>query len=41
MELTRQGVIMSRLNASEDAAGMTVLCSDKTGNLLASFKTTI
>jgi magnesium-transporting ATPase (P-type) len=33
MELTRNGVVMSRLNAIEDAAGMTVLCSDKTGTI--------
>ena len=33
MELTRRGVLVTRLSASEDAARMDVLCSDKTGTL--------
>jgi H+-transporting ATPase len=33
IELTHQGVLVTRLNASEDAADMDVLCADKTGTL--------
>jgi H+-transporting ATPase len=33
IELARQGVLVTRLNASEDAAEMDVLCADKTGTL--------
>jgi plasma-membrane proton-efflux P-type ATPase len=33
MELSRHGVLMTRLNAVEDAATMDVLCADKTGTL--------
>ncbi len=33
IELTRQGVLVTRLNASEDAAEMDVICADKTGTL--------
>lgn len=32
-KLSNQGVLVTRLNAAEDAATMTVLCSDKTGTL--------
>ena len=35
MELVRKGVLITRLNASEDAAGMDVICSDKTGTITA------
>lgn len=31
--LTKQGILITRLNATEDAASMSVLCSDKTGTL--------
>ena len=33
MELARQGVLVTRLTASEDAATMDVLCVDKTGTI--------
>jgi H+-transporting ATPase len=33
MELVKKGILITRLNASEDAARMDVLCSDKTGTL--------
>jgi plasma-membrane proton-efflux P-type ATPase len=33
LELSRKGVLITRLSASEDAAGMDVLCLDKTGTL--------
>jgi H+-transporting ATPase len=33
MELTRKGVLVTRLDASEDAATMNVLCADKTGTV--------
>ena len=33
MELTRRGVLVTRINASEDAATMDVLCLDKTGTI--------
>jgi H+-transporting ATPase len=33
LNLTRQGVLVTRLNAIEEAASMKVLCSDKTGTL--------
>lgn len=33
MELSRHGVLITRLNAVEDAATMDVLCADKTGTL--------
>jgi len=33
MELGRRGVLITRLNAIEDAANMDVLCADKTGTL--------
>jgi H+-transporting ATPase len=33
LELARQGVLATRLSAIEEAAGMDVLCSDKTGTL--------
>jgi H+-transporting ATPase len=33
MELSRKGVLVTRLNASEDAATMNVLCADKTGTI--------
>jgi plasma-membrane proton-efflux P-type ATPase len=33
MELARHGVLITRLNAVEDAASMDVLCADKTGTL--------
>lgn len=33
MELSRHGVLITRLNAVEDAATMNVLCADKTGTL--------
>jgi H+-transporting ATPase len=32
-ELSKQGALVSRLGAIEDMAGMTMLCSDKTGTL--------
>lgn len=32
-ELTRSGVLLTRLSAIEEAAGMDVLCTDKTGTL--------
>jgi H+-transporting ATPase len=32
-ELSRQGAIVTRLAAIEDMAGMSILCSDKTGTL--------
>ena len=32
-ELVRRGVLVTRLNASEDAAAMDTLCADKTGTL--------
>ena len=32
-ELSKDGAIVARLAAIEDMAGMTVLCSDKTGTL--------
>ena len=32
-ELSTEGAIVSRLAAIEDMAGMTILCSDKTGTL--------
>jgi H+-transporting ATPase len=32
-QLSEQGAIVSRLPAIEDLAGMTILCSDKTGTL--------
>ncbi len=32
-ELARQGVLVTRLSAAEDAASMSVLCADKTGTL--------
>ena len=35
VELTRRGVLVTRLNAAEDAATMDVLCSDKTGTITA------
>lgn len=35
MELARQGVLVTRLSASEDAATMDVLCVDKTGTITA------
>lgn len=35
MELARHGVLVTRLNAAEDAANMDVLCADKTGTLTA------
>lgn len=34
-ELVKKGVLVTRLSASEDAARMDVLCSDKTGTLTA------
>jgi H+-transporting ATPase len=33
LELSRQGAIVTRLNAIEDAASMDVLCADKTGTI--------
>lgn len=33
VELTRHGVLVTRLSAAEDAANMDVLCADKTGTL--------
>ncbi len=33
MELSRRGVLVTRLSASEDAATMDTLCSDKTGTI--------
>ena len=33
MELTKKGVLVTRLTASEDAATMNVLCADKTGTI--------
>lgn len=33
LELVRQGVLVTRLNAAEDAAMMDTLCSDKTGTI--------
>ncbi len=33
MEVVRRGVLVTRLNASEDAAGMDTLCADKTGTI--------
>lgn len=33
LELSRRGVLMTRLSAIEDAASMDVLCADKTGTL--------
>lgn len=33
VELARKGVLITRLNAAEDAANMDVLCADKTGTL--------
>jgi|SRR5579875_630367 len=33
LELARQGVLVTRLSAIEEAAGMDVLCSDKTGTI--------
>ena len=33
LELARKGVLVTRLSASEDAAGMDVLCIDKTGTI--------
>ena len=33
LELAARGVLVTRLSASEDAAGMDVLCADKTGTL--------
>ncbi len=33
MELSRKGVLVTRLNAAEDAATMNVLCADKTGTI--------
>lgn len=33
LELARQGVLVTRLSAIEEAAGMEVLCSDKTGTI--------
>jgi H+-transporting ATPase len=33
MELTKKGVLVTRLSASEDAATMSVLCADKTGTI--------
>ncbi len=32
-ELARNGILVTRLSASEEAAGMDVLCSDKTGTM--------
>jgi H+-transporting ATPase len=33
IELSKKGVLVTRLSASEDAATMTVLCADKTGTI--------
>ena len=33
MELAKKGVLVTRLSASEDAAGMDTLCADKTGTI--------
>jgi len=33
LEMVRRGVLITRLNASEDAAGMDTLCVDKTGTI--------
>ncbi|HVP92638.1 MAG TPA: plasma-membrane proton-efflux P-type ATPase [Acidobacteriota bacterium] len=33
MELAKKGVLVTRLNASEDAATMDILCADKTGTI--------
>ncbi len=33
VELARRGVLITRLNAAEDAANMDILCTDKTGTL--------
>jgi H+-transporting ATPase len=33
LELARKGVLVTRLNAGEDAATMNVLCVDKTGTI--------
>ncbi len=33
LELSRRGVVVTRLSAVEEAAGMDVLCSDKTGTI--------
>jgi len=33
MELSKKGVLVTRLNAAEDAATMNVLCADKTGTI--------
>ncbi len=33
MELVKRGVLITRLNASEDAASMNTLCADKTGTI--------
>lgn len=33
MEMARQGVLITRLNAAEDAANVDVVCADKTGTL--------
>jgi plasma-membrane proton-efflux P-type ATPase len=33
IELAKRGVLVSRLNAAEDAANMDILCADKTGTL--------
>jgi P-type E1-E2 ATPase len=33
MELTKKGVLVTTLSASEDAATMNVLCADKTGTI--------
>ena len=33
LELAKQGVLVTRLSAIEEAAGMDVLCSDKTGTI--------
>jgi H+-transporting ATPase len=35
LELVRQGVLVTRLSASEDAATMDTLCADKTGTITA------
>jgi H+-transporting ATPase len=35
IDLARRGVLVTRLNAAEDAANMDVLCADKTGTLTA------
>jgi H+-transporting ATPase len=33
MELSKKGVLVTRLNASQDAAMMSILCADKTGTI--------